>query len=275
MKKKDNKQNSKVSVIMACYNTDKYVWEAIESILSQSFEDFEFVIIDDYSSDKTYEICQEYAKKDDRIKLNRNKKNMWIAYTRNKLISLANTDYIATQDSDDISLVDRISLCYDFLEINNEYWVVSGNNIIIDENWSTIWRRKYSNEIWKVILKKSPISQWSSMFRKEVFFSLWGYDKKLNYWEDYDLWLRMYSKWYRIKNLDKDLYKLRIREWQSKSKNLKDTIKNTIFIQRRANKEYSIKASFWDRIYWLLEKILIVLPSSFVLWLFKKIEYKK
>lgn len=264
----------KVSVIMPVYNTEEFVWEAIESILSQSFQDFEFIIIDDFSSDSSYEICKKYASKDKRIKLYRNKKNMWISYTRNKLINNTKTNYILSQDSDDISFPSRIRLLYNFLENNKEYWVVSWNNIIIDEDWKKLWERIYSNDIEKIILKKSPVSQASSMFRKDVFYEVSWYDNNLNYWEDYDLWFKFYSKWYKIKNLDEELVKYRIRKWQSKSKKLKETIKNTIFIQKRAVKKYWLKASFSDRTYWTLERILTFLPSSFVLYLFKKIEYK-
>ena len=263
----------KVSVIMPVYNTEKYVAEAIESILNQTFKDFEFIIIDDCSTDWSYQICKEYAKKDKRIRLFRNDKNMGISFTRNKLIELANTNYIACQDSDDVSESNRLELTYNFLVNNPDYWVVSWNNIIIDEEWKIIWYRKYSNNIEKIILKKSPISQPSSMFRKDVFWEVGWYDKNLNYWEDYDLWCKMYAKNYKIKNLDKYLLRLRIRRWQTKSDKLKQTIKNTIFIQKRANKEYWIKASLSDKIYWLLESLLLLLPSSLILFLFKKLEY--
>jgi len=68
--------NPKVSVIMPVYNTEKYLSEAIKSILNQSYRDFEFIIVDDFSTDTSYKICEEYAKKDDRIRLYRNEKNM-------------------------------------------------------------------------------------------------------------------------------------------------------------------------------------------------------
>jgi hypothetical protein len=200
---------------------------------------------------------------------------MWISFTRNKLISLSKTNYIASQDSDDISKKNRLQLSFDFLEKNIDYWVVSWNNIVIDEKWKKIWKRKYSNNIKNIILKKSPISQWSSMFRKDIFLKVWWYDKNLNCAEDYDLWLKMYSRWYRIKNLNFDLYKVRIREWQSKSSMLKDTIKNTIFVQKRAVQKYWIKSNFSDKFYLVLENILLYLPSSFIMFLFKKIEYKR
>lgn len=265
----------KVSVIMPVYNTEKYLKEAIESILNQSFKDFEFIIIDDCSSDNSYKICEEFAQKDSRIQLYKNEKNMWISVTRNKLIEKSQTNYIASQDSDDISEWNRLELCFYFLEKNKNYWVVSWDNIIINEEWKKIWFRKYSNNIQKIILKKSPISQWSSIFRKDIYLKVWCYDSKLNYGEDYDLWLKMYSQWFLIHNLDSPLYQVRIREWQSKSEALKQTIKNTIFIQKRAIKKYNIRSTTSDNIYHLLERILLILPTSFIMWLFIKLEYKK
>ena len=157
-----------VSVIMPVYNTKQWVWEAIESILDQTFKDFEFIIVDDYSTDGSYEICEKYAKKDKRIKLYRNEKNWWVAYTKNRLIGLTSTDYLASQDSDDVSFLNRLELEYKFLEEHKDYAVVAWNNVIIDEKWNTIWHRKYSDDIRSVILKKSPVSHPTTMIRKEI-----------------------------------------------------------------------------------------------------------
>lgn len=266
--------NMKCSVIMPVYNTEKYLKESIESILNQTLIEFEFIIIDDCSTDNSYKILEDYLLKDSRIKLFKNKKNMWISFTRNKLISLTNSNYIATQDSDDVSLEKRLELEYDFLSKNNEYWAISSNNIIINEASDIIWFRKYSDEIKNVILKKSPLSNPSSMFRKDVFFNLWWYKEWLNYWEDYDLWLNMYFNWYNLKILDEYLLKLRIRDWQTKSSKLNETIKNTIMLQKKYIKMW-LKPSFSDKIYIFLEQVLLILPNFVILYLFKKLEYKK
>lgn len=265
----------KISVIMPVYNTEKFLKESIESILNQDFSDFEFIILDDFSSDNSFEICEYYAKKDNRIKLFRNEKNMWISFTRNKLISLTNTNFIATADSDDISFKNRFFLLYNFLEQHKDFAVISGNMEIIDENSKKIWERKYSQNIEKIILKKSPISNPASLFRKDIFLEVWGYDKNLDYAEDYDLWLKIFSKWYKIWVLQNFVLKYRIRNNQTKSEKLKETLKNTIFIQKRAIKKYWLKANFSDKIYHFLEKILLFLPEKFVLFLFKKLEYDK
>lgn len=269
------KNNPKISVVMAVYNTEKFVWQAIESILHQSFSDFEMIIIDDASTDNSWGILQKFAKKDERIKIFQNKKNLWIAKTRQKLINLTNSDYIATMDSDDISTVHRLEKSYNFLKQNYDYAVVSGNTEIIDEKNQILGYRKYSEKIAKNILKKSPIAQWASMFRKKIFEEVNGYDEDLNFGEDYDLWCKMYSKWYKIKNLDNFLLKVRIRQWQTKIKNLKETLKNTIFIQKRAMEKYQIKPDFSDKIYHFLEKILLFFPDFFIFWLFQKYTYSQ
>lgn len=269
-----NKKSPLISVIMPVYNTEKYLDEAIKSILNQTLDRFEFIILDDGSTDNSWKIIQKYAKKDKRIITLQNHINKWIACSRNKLINTAKTNYIAPQDSDDVSKINRLELCYNFLKNDHKYAVVSWNNIIIDEKGSIIWRRIYTNKIKQTILKKSPLSQWSCMFRKNIFQKMWWYDDKLNYWEDYDLWLRFFAQWYKIKNLNKDLYLVRIRKWQTKSNKIKETIKNTILIQKKAIDKYWIMPNISDILYHKLERLLLHLPNCFILWLFKKIEYK-
>ena len=264
-----------VSVIMPVYNTKQWVWEAIESILNQTFKDFEFIIVDDCSRDWSYEICEEYAKKDKRIRLYKNNHNKGISYTRNKLIRLALSDFIATQDSDDISLKDRLELEYFFLINNSNYSVVWWNCEIIDEKWKRIWLRRYSDNISNTILKKSPIANPTSMYRKSHFYEVWWYtnNRKLDGTEDYDLWLNFYLHWYWIKNLQKILLEYRIREWQTKS-NIKKILKNTIYLQKKYIK-LGVKSSISDKLYILCEHILLLLPNRFINYLFKKITYKE
>lgn len=263
-----------ISVIMPVYNTERFVGEAIESILNQTFTDFELVIIDDGSTDSSREIIQHYAQQDQRIKAYQNEENKGISYTRNKLIELSQTNYIAAQDSDDISLPQRLELSYNYLQNHRDCAVVGWNNIIIDEEWVVVWYRKYSNNIKNIILKKSPLSQPSIMLRKDCFHKVWWYDPHLNYGEDYDLWLKFYAQWYIIHNILADLLHYRIRSWQTKSDKLKETLRNTRYIQKKAIKEYNMKSILSDRVYHLLERLLLLLPNSLILRFFKKIEYK-
>lgn len=258
----------KVSVVMALYNTKDFVATAIESVLSQSFQDFEFIIVDDASTDGSYAIAEWFAAVDPRIKLYRNDVNMWIAFTRNKLITLTATDFIAVADSDDVSLDNRLELEFDFLSSHPECSVVWGHNLIIDEDWRTLSLRKYSDDIQKVILKKSPLSNPASMFRKSAFEAVGWYEPERNLAEDYSLWMRMYASGYKIKNLDQTLILLRIRSWQTKSTKIKETLRNTIEIQKSAIRNLGVKASFSDRMHIFLEEILLMFPEGFIYWLF-------
>lgn len=259
-----------ISVIMPVYNTKQRVWLAIESILNQTFKNFEFMIIDDCSTDGSYEICEKYAKKDNRIKLYRNEKNYWVAYTKNKLISLTSTNYIASQDSDDISCLNRLDLEYKFLKENEDYSVVSWNNVIIDEKWNIIWYRKYSDNIKNVIMKKTPISHPTTMMKKSDFLSVWWYSK-MKYVEDYDLWIKLFSTGYKIKNLNENLLYYRIRKWAETS-NIKKTIKWVLKCQKDAYSK--IKPSLSDLVYHFALSCLLLLPKKLIFKLFNWIEYK-
>ena len=263
-----------VSVIMPVYNTKEFVWEAIESILNQTFEEFEFIIVDDWSTDGSYEICEKYAKKDKRIRLYKNDKNEWLWYTRNRLLSLATTDYIASQDSDDVSTENRLKLSYEFLEKHKEYWVVWWDTEIIDEEGKKIWYRTYSDDIPNVILKKSPVANPATMYRKSFFDKVWWYtkDKSMDWAEDYELWLKFYLNWCKIKSINKTFLKYRIRSWQTKSDRLKRTLRNTINLQNKYRKLW-IKANMSDRIYNFLERCLLLLPADVIMWLFKVLTY--
>src|SRR3989344_9200868 len=106
----------KISVIMSAYNVEKYIAESIESILNQTFRDFELIIINDASTDKTLDIIKGFMKKDKRLKLINNKKNLYATISRNKALRIAKGVYIAIQDSDDISLPNRLEVQKNYLD---------------------------------------------------------------------------------------------------------------------------------------------------------------
>ncbi|PSO83704.1 MAG: hypothetical protein BRC41_11810, partial [Cyanobacteria bacterium QH_9_48_43] len=98
---------SKISVVMPVYNGANYIREAVESILNQTFTDFEFIVIDDCSTDRSWEILTKYANQDQRVKLFKNEENLGVTKSLNKGLKLAQGDYIARQDADDVSLPER------------------------------------------------------------------------------------------------------------------------------------------------------------------------
>lgn len=258
---------------MPVYNTWSYVREAIESILLQTLQDFEYIIIDDASTDCSMDILREYAQRDSRIRLYAHTENKGISATRNEAIKRARAPYIATQDSDDISAPNRLEKLFTFLESYWEYAAVGSDNEIIDSTGNKIGVRRYETRVDRSILKSSPISNPASMFRTEVFMGLWWYRSGLDYGEDYDLWLNMYLHGYKLGNIPEYLVKLRLRDGQTKSEKIKETLKNTIYLQEYYIQQW-ITPSLSDRFYIFLEKLLLFFPSTWIWYLFKKITYR-
>ena len=203
----------KVSIIMGIYNCAPTLREAIDSILAQTFTDWQMVMCDDGSKDETYAIADEYCKKyPDHFKLLRNKKNMGLNYTLNRCLKASDGKYIARMDGDDISLPSRIEKEVNFLDQHPEYAIVSTPMIFFDEKGD--WGRCYSIEKpnKKDFIKHSPVHCHAPcMIRRKAYMAVRGYtvDPKMLRFEDVNLWYKLYAKGYRGYNLEEPLYKMR------------------------------------------------------------------
>ena len=186
-------QEPKLSVLMPAYNAEKYIGEAIESILNQTFKDFEFIIIDDCSTDKTWEIILDYSKKDDRIIALRNEKNLKISATLNKGIEIVKGKYIARMDADDWSYPDRLQKQHEFMEKNLEVGISGGTIEVCDENLKVLNKRAYNltdEEIRKKIFRYSPFCHPATIY-KTVLAQKNYYNLDLETAEDYDFYFRV------------------------------------------------------------------------------------
>ncbi|RXK00110.1 glycosyl transferase family 2 [Arcobacter sp. CECT 8986] len=202
-----------VSVIMSVYNDEKYVSIAIDSILKQSFENFEFIIINDGSIDRTLEILKKYKGKDSRIVLI-NQENKGLTKSLNIGIEKAKGKYIARMDSDDISYPERLQKQIEFLENNEEYGLLGTNVEKIDKNENHIEfnTTKYTNEeIQKILCIRNCFAHGSVMINKELVSKDLYYDEEFRYAQDYRLWTKIAKK-FKVANLDESLYKLRLHE---------------------------------------------------------------
>ena len=210
-----NKQMPKVTVIMPVYNGERYLDEAINSILSQSFTDFEFVIVDDGSDDRSWEIMQSFN--DSRIRLERNEINMGLIAALNKGIKLAKGEYIARMDCDDVSLPDRLKMQVMFLDTNQDIGMV-GTDFEMIASDGTAWSPP---KLFNVSTEPDFI-EWglyfncyvchpSVMVRKTVYSYLGGYRDEFIHAEDYDFFLRAVS-YTKIANLPYIMCKLRKHE---------------------------------------------------------------
>lgn len=187
---------SRVSVIMGVYNCEKTVAASIDSILSQTFTDWEFIICDDGSTDGSYSILQGYEKRfPSKIKVYKNDKNMGLTKTLNICLSYCDSEYIARMDADDVSLPERFQKQVDFLDGNKEYGFVGCLTAKFDENgvWATtssIEKPTSSDFLWGSCFAHPTV-----LLRKSALDSVGCYreSSNTNRCEDYDLWLRMYA----------------------------------------------------------------------------------
>lgn len=182
-----------VSVVMPVYNAERFVAQAVESILGQTFSDFEFIIIDDGSTDYTPTIIAKY--KDPRIKVIRKERNEGIVSALNLGIALARGDYIARMDADDISLPHRLEVQMKLIEKDPSIILLGGWCKEIDENGKIIKTHRYPESHEKLVnnlinIKKFPPHP-SMIFRKDLVLKVKGYRERFRHAEDADLWLRL------------------------------------------------------------------------------------
>ena len=161
-----------ITVLMPVYNASLFLREAIESILNQTYKNFEFIIINDGSTDSSLQIIESF--KDPRIKLVNNERNLGIIKTRNKGLQLAKGKYIANMDADDISLPTRLEKQFTFLEKNPDVAVIASKLVLINQNNDEIgiWPEDYHisdrNEIRKVLPIINCIGQPTVMIKNSV-----------------------------------------------------------------------------------------------------------
>ena len=203
----------KVSVVIITYNRARFLPEAIESVLDQSFINWEMIVVDDASTDNTKEVVEKYCIRNSRIKYYRNLENLKISRSRNRGMKLAAGKYVAVLDSDDVWCdKEKIAMQYSFLESHPDHILVGGGVIVADEHGVEI--KRYidptgDEDLRKMILVRNPFAQSSVMYHREEVLALGGYDNTLNGIEDYDLWLRIGSH-AKFANIDKYVLKYRV-----------------------------------------------------------------
>lgn len=201
----------KVSFIMGIYNCEKTLQASIDSIIRQTYTNWELIMCDDASKDNTYNIAIEYASKYQNITVIKNDTNQGLNYTLNRCLKYAKGEYIARQDGDDISMPERLEKQVKFLDENPEYALISSWMTHFDENgeWG-IWKQPERPDKMD-FLSRPPFCHAAAVIRKSVFDEVQGYsiNKFLLRVEDYNLWFKIYAKGYKGYNLQEALYKMR------------------------------------------------------------------
>lgn len=177
---------------MSVYNGERYLNEAVDSILGQTFTDFEFLIIDDASTDRTPEILRSYD--DPRIRVVTNEENLGLTKSLNKGLTLARGEYIARMDADDISLPERLEKQVLFLEKNPNIDVLGANVQYIDESGKRSqvikWPQRDLLIKWCLCFM-NPIAHPSVVIRRKPLTDIGGYDEEIAFAQDYNLWVKL------------------------------------------------------------------------------------
>jgi O-antigen biosynthesis protein len=183
-----------VSLIMAVYNGETALRASIDSILTQTFSDFELIIVDDGSTDNTPVILSEYAARDSRVKIVKNQKNLGLTASLNVGIRAARGKYIARMDAGDTSEPTRFEQQVAFLDAHPDYGLLGTWAVVVDEHNKQVGVMKYPTDhdtLRKIMIRYNPFVHSSVMMRRSVLDAAGWYDERWKYAQDYELFFRM------------------------------------------------------------------------------------
>ncbi len=206
-------RNPLVSVIIATYNDKpKYIHEALDSMINQTYGNLEILIFDDSTDEATRTAIDSYNT-DSRITIYREEKRQGFVPSLNKGLGLAKGKYIARMDGDDVSSTDRFEKQVDYLESNPGTDILGGQINVIDENSSVTGERSYPLGGLKLLAFftiRTPVAHPTVMFRRTIVDAGHRYDESLPKAEDIDFWIRMYNAGYKFSNLPDTIVNFRV-----------------------------------------------------------------
>jgi glycosyltransferase involved in cell wall biosynthesis len=259
-------------VLLPVYNGEKYVAATIESILTQSFEDFEFLILDDGSTDHTPEILAACARQDSRIRLLRHD-NHGVGYTLNRGLIEARGELVAEIGADDLALPGRLMKQVAFLSSHADHVLVGGYLRIIDPNDTPVGVRRYPTSdpgLRNALPLYNPFASPSIMYRRNDALAAGGYSSRFRACEDYDFILRLARRG-RVANVPEPLTGYRLHPGSTKSTKTLRQLRDTLDIKRVAYREYGYPETLQARAVNAMQEAMMHLPHRLIYWLFTKI----
>ena len=198
--------NKKISILMSVYNSSKVLEESVLSILNQTYQNFEFLIVDDGSEDDSFSILKKFEMEDNRIKVFQNVKNIGLTKSLNFLSHKAGGTFLGRQDADDISLESRLEKQINFIQKNN--LDACSTRAIGMSSKSKIPNLSYYLPVKLVSKYKNPFIHGTLVIKKNLFHLMGGYDEKFYFAQDYKLMSDLISGNYNVKILKDPLYLL-------------------------------------------------------------------
>ncbi|HVZ11848.1 MAG TPA: glycosyltransferase [Patescibacteria group bacterium] len=265
-KEKENRPPT-LSVVMPVYNAAPFLKQSINSILKQTFKDFEFIIIDDASTDNSWEIVQKFAKKyPNKIRAFQNERNVKQAKTVNRAIKMARGDFIARMDADDVSLPNRFEKQIEYLRTHPKTVAVGAQCLIIDAKGKITGEKKFPtafDDVYSYIFKFCPAQQPTFMIaRKRLPHNLEYYDHDLSPVEDVEFLFKLF-KYGRVENLPDYLLLYRIHGNNSSLKNYRRSFFLTLLSRVRGVVFHEYKPSPVGIAYTLAQTVAVsLLPQE-------------
>jgi len=261
-----------ISVLLSVFNEEKYIVDTITSVLDQTYENFELIIIDDASTDKTLEILKSFN--DTRINIFTNNRNIGQTKTLNIGLDKCRGRYIARIDGNDIMTENRLTKQFDYLENNPDTKVVGSFFYLIDELGESIGTAKWpcglEYNLFRSICGKNPVGHPAVLMEKNVIKEVGKYREEFWFAQDYDLWLRLFERGYLIDNIPEYLTIYReVFETSNIKKNKQEALHRKAFIsyiQNIANKAVnpSVLNKYLDFILFNGSKQLSIRETLFV-----------
>lgn len=280
--KNENNSQPFVSVIMPVYNAGDFLVEAIKSILKQTYKNFEFIIIDDCSTDNSWKILQKFKKKNKKIKIYRLKENVGVSQTVKFAIEKAKGKFLARMDADDIAVTTRLEKEINYLLKNPETVAVGTQCCLINKDGKTIGKKTFPTkfeDIYKYIFTFIPVQQPTLMINKtKLPKDFKYYYDSLDTAEEVELLFKLFQ-YGKVENLKESLHYYRLHDKNTSLKNLKKTFLLTLISRVKAIFKYEYKPTILGIISTLVQSLIILLmPSKMVLkiyWLLRELKNKK